>query len=110
MNFYIGNSINEIDISDDNIEFSDELIDFIYKLSIQTSYHMDELYKINPYDDIEISNMDLPRIIEISNYILSEALLESYEKQDEGNRMLTDLINIAQKALKKGLGLVSIGD
>ncbi len=110
MNFYIGNSINEIDINDDNIEFSDELIGFIYKLSLQTSYQMNELYKINPYDDIEISNMDLPRIIEISNYILSEALLESYDKPDEGNRMLMDLINIAQKALKKNLGLISIGD
>lgn len=35
MNFYIGNSIDEIDEQDVNIEFSDELIDFIYMI---TSY------------------------------------------------------------------------
>ena len=29
MNFYIGNSIDEIDEQDVNVEFSDELIDFI---------------------------------------------------------------------------------
>ena len=33
MNFYIGNSIDEIDEQDVNIEFSDELIDFIYMMS-----------------------------------------------------------------------------
>ena len=40
MNFYIGNSIDEIDEQDVNVEFSDELIDFIYKLSKQESFDM----------------------------------------------------------------------
>lgn len=31
MNFYIGNSIDEIKEQDYNVEFSDELIDFVYK-------------------------------------------------------------------------------
>lgn len=31
MNFYIGNSIDEINEQDVNVEFCDELIDFIYK-------------------------------------------------------------------------------
>lgn len=30
MNFYIGNSIDEINEQDVNVEFCDELIDFIY--------------------------------------------------------------------------------
>ena len=32
MNFYIGNSIGKIDKQDVNVEFSDKLINFIYKL------------------------------------------------------------------------------
>ena len=40
MNFYIGNSIEDIDEQDLNVEFSDELIDFIYKLSKQVSFDM----------------------------------------------------------------------
>lgn len=31
MNFYIGNSIDAIDEQDVNAEFSDKLIDFVYK-------------------------------------------------------------------------------
>lgn len=63
MNFYIGNSIDEIDEQDVNVEFSDELIDFIYKMSGQVSFHMSKLYEINPYDDVEISKNDLSQII-----------------------------------------------
>ena len=40
MNFYIGNSIDEINEQDVNVEFCDELIDFIYKMSGQVSFDM----------------------------------------------------------------------
>ncbi len=50
MNFYIGNSIDEVDIQSDNVEFSDELIEFIYKLREQVPFDMSKLYEINPYD------------------------------------------------------------
>ena len=80
MNFYIGNSIDEIDEQDVNVEFSDELIDFIYKMSGRVSFDMSKLYKINPYDDAE------------------------------GRQMLQDLLEIIKKAITRELGLVSIGD
>lgn len=110
MNFYIGNSINEIDNQDVNVEFSDELIDFIYKLSKQVSFDMSKLYEINPYDDAVVSVNDLSQIIEICNYILDASLLQNYEEPDEGNQMMEDLVKIARKAISKNVGLVSIGD
>lgn len=110
MNFYIGNSIKDIIITNDNVEFSDELLSYICGLSKQSLYDMSELYKINPYDDVEIPKLDLSRIIEICNYVLKESLLDSYREPDEGSEMLINLINIAEKALKQDSGLLSIGD
>lgn len=110
MNFYIGNSIDEIDERDVNVEFSDELIDFIYKLSNQVSFDMSKLYEIDPYNDVVISINDLSQIVEICNYILDASLLQNYGEPDEGNQMLRNLIEISQKAMKRGLGLISIGD
>lgn len=110
MNIYIGNSLSEINTGDDNVEFSDELMDFIYKLRTKNVFDMNKLYEIDPYADVEISKMDLPRIIDICNYILRESLLEDYVEQDEGTGMVLDLIQIAQKALKEDRGLVSVGD
>ncbi len=110
MTFYIGNSIKEIDEQEINVEFSDELIDFVYKVSKQESLDMSKLYEIDPYADVVISENDLYYIIKICNYILDESLLRTYEDPDEGKRMLKDLIEIAKKAQSKGLMLVSKGD
>lgn len=110
MNFYIGNSIDKIDEQDVNVEFSDELIDFIYKMSGQVSFDMSKLYKIDPYDDVEVSKNDLSQIVEICQYILDSALLQDYEKPDEGRQMLQDLLEIIKKATTRELGLISVGD
>lgn len=110
MNFYIGNSVNDIDMQDVNAEFSDELIDYIYKLSKKNIFDMSKLYEIDPYHDTEIPKRDLPQIIYICKYILNMSLIEGYKERDKGKEMLYDLLEIAQKALKKDLGLVSIGD
>lgn len=110
MNFYIGNSIDEIDEQDVSVEFSDELIDFIYKMSGQISFDMSKLYEIDPYDDVEVSKNDLPQIVEICKSILDSALLQDYEEPDEGRQMLQDLLEIIKKATTRELGLVSIGE
>lgn len=110
MNFYMGNSIDEIDDQDVNVEFSDELIDFIYKMSGQLSFDVRKLYQINPYDDVEVSKSDLLQIIEICKGILDTTLLQNYEEPDEGRKMLQDLMEISSKAVSRDLGLVSIGD
>lgn len=110
MNFYIGNSIDAIDEQDVNVEFSDELIEFIYKMSGRASFDMSKLYKIDPYDDVEVSKNDLSQIAEICKSILDSTLLQDYEEPDEGRQMLQDLLEIIQKAMIRDLGLVSIGD
>lgn len=110
MNFYIGNSIDEINEQDINVEFSDDLIGFIYKLNKKVPFDMHKLCEIDPYDDGEISKNDLQEIIQICKYILDAELLHGYKELDEGNQMLKDLEEIAQEALAKDLGLISIGD
>ncbi len=71
---------------------------------------MHQLCEINPYDDVEISKNDLKQIIQICKCILDNKLLCDYDEPDEGNQMLKDLVELAQKALLKDLGLISIGD
>ena len=83
MDFYIGSTINEIDEQGANVEFSDELLGFIYKLKEQVSIDMSKLYEINPYDDVEISVNDLYQIIEVCNYIIDKSLLRDYVESVE---------------------------
>ena len=110
MNFYIGNSIDEINVCDASVEFSDELISFIYKLSKDTSFDMSKLYNIDPYDDVVIPLEDVENIIDVCDFVLKKVPQQDYEEIDEGNQMLKNLLEIAQRAKTRNLGLVSIGD
>lgn len=111
MNFYIGNLIDEIEEQNVSVAFCDELIYFIYnKLRGQVSFDMSKLYGLDPYDDVEVPASDLTQIIEICNSILDTSLLRNYEEAEEGNEALRGLVEIAEKALSRGSGLISIGD
>ncbi len=111
MNFYIGNAIEDIDVNEgENVEFSDDFLDLIYKLRKKVSIDMSKLYKINPYRDVIISKKDLFEIIKICKYILNASLLENDIELEERKQMLKELIAIAQKAIARDLGLISIGD
>lgn len=110
MNFYIGDTLEEISHDQFNIIFTDELIQYIYCLSKQSTYDMVKLYSINPYSDVSIPYEDLSEIIEICNQIIKEDLLSNYREYDAGMKMLTDLINISQSALADKKGLISVGD
>ena len=110
MNFYMGNTIGEINKEDFNAEVRDDLIDFIYKLKGQVAFDMSKLYEINPYDDVEIPKSDLPQIVKICKYMLETSLLKDYKEKAEGDQMLRNLLKVAQEAIARNIGLVSIGD
>lgn len=110
MNFYIGNSIDSLDVSGENIEFSDELLDFICRKGKGLSCHTDKLCKINPYADAVIPLVDLPQIMEICSCFLHQESLQKGQYRDEWKQMLTGLMEIAQEAIYRGMGLISIGD
>lgn len=110
MNFYIGNSIEEINKQDYNVEFSDELINYIYQMRNKVSCDMSKLYQINPYGDVEVLPNDLPQVITTCKYILDTEMLKDYDDSNEGIHMVEDLLDIAQKALSRNLRLISIGD
>lgn len=110
MNFYIGDSISTIDINEYNIEFSDDLLNFICENAKAIPCNTNILLKINPYTDTFIPLVNLPQIITICNYLLNHELFLRELRLNEWTQMLTDLVKIVQDAILKGSGLISIGD
>lgn len=110
MNFYIGDSIRDLDISGDNVEFSDELLDFIYNEGKKLSFNTEKLCGINPYTDTEIPLSKLPQIVEICKHFLNQRLLPKSENYNEWHKMIIELIKYAQEAIFRGSGLIVIGD
>ena len=110
MNFYIGSSINDLDVHDNNVEFDDELLDFIYRKSKELPFYADELCSLNPYADTEIPLTDLPQIVNTCHYLLNNAIFENHPNSGEWSCMVRDLIEIAERATIEGSGLICIGD
>ena len=110
INFYIGSSISDLDVRDNNVEFDDELLDFICEKSRELFFCADEICRLNPYADTELSLIDLPQIVSTCYYLLDNAIFENHPNLAEWNCMVRDLIEIAEKAMIKGSGLICIGD
>ena len=107
MNFYIGNSVKDINL---NNEFSDELIAYIYNSRDKVLFDMSKLYDIDPYDDVVILADDIQLIINTCKSILVSTILKDARESEIWTIMLNELINMAQQALSMETGIVSIGD
>ena len=110
MNFYIGNSVKDINLNNKNIEFSDELIGYIYSSRDEVLFDMSKLYDIDPYDDVVILADDIQLIINTCKSILVSTILKDARESEIWTIMLNELINMAQQALSMETGIVSIGD
>lgn len=97
-------------MNNENIEFSDELIGYIYSSRDEVLFDMSKLYDIDPYDDVVISRDDIQLIISACNSILTSTILEGTRELEVWTAMLNNLINMAQQALSMETGRVLIGD
>ena len=97
-------------MNNENIEFSDELIGYIYSSRDQVLFDMSKLYDIDPYDDVVILADDIQLIINTCKSILVSTILKDVRESEIWTIMLNELINMAQQALSMETGIVSIGD
>ena len=97
-------------MNNENIEFSDELIGYIYSSRDKVLFDMSKLYDIDPYDDVVILADDIQLIINTCKSILVSTILKDARESEIWTIMLNELINMAQQALSMETGIVSIGD
>ena len=97
-------------MNNENIEFSDELIGYIYSSRDEVLFDMSKLYDIDLYDDVVISRDEIQLIISACNSILTSTILEGTRELEVWTAMLNNLINMAQQALSMETGRVLIGD
>ena len=109
MNFYIGNSFEDLKITDRNIEIGDDLLEFLYKNNYIVDSKKFVLNEIDPYDDTVIDNSKLQQWLAMCNSIVSSKILEQYEDLDEAGN-IEELIILIKEALKNDLNLIIIGD
>lgn len=109
MNFYIGNTIEDLKINDRNVEFSDDLLEYLKKNERIFGLEEFVLQEIDPYDDTVIDNSELQQWLSMCDSIVSSNILEQYEDLDE-TKNVEELIVLINEALNNNLNLIVIGD
>ncbi len=110
MNFYIGNSLDEIKRDDYNIWFSDDLLQHIYNHRKQISADSNVLFEVDPYSDTLVDYGKVKEINNICSLCIETGIIEGYDDYDEGIEMINDLLQITKSALLNKKGLIIIGD
>ncbi len=108
MNFYIGNSIEQLNENDKNVELDDEMIEYLY--SIKKIIPFVAFFTIDPYSDMLVEEENISDIVLMCEYVLKEQVLNDYDENEEIILAISELNNLCHNALKKGEKIIVIGD
>lgn len=110
MNFYLGDSIEELDIEEKNIELDDDLFQFIYNSRNKLENKLQALFEIDQYTDVLIPLSKVEDLKKACTSLLDTNILTDYEDYEEAKVTIMDLIELCNKACTLNIGLISIGD
>lgn len=110
MNFYIGDSMKELDINDRNIEYNDDLYQFVYESRKRLESNIQVLFEIDQFSDVLIPFNKVKELEAACQSILNSNILANYDDHDEAKATIQGLFDLCKDAYNLNIGLISIGD
>lgn len=108
MNFYISNSIEQLDINEKNVELNDDMVEYLY--SIKMIIPFTAFFKLDPYSDTIIEKEDIKDIILMCEYVINEQILNDYVGSKELIVVIREFNDLCCNAIKQCKKIVVIGD
>lgn len=108
MNFYIGSSIERLNVSETNIELDDEMMEYLY--SIKEKIPFETFFTIDLYSDTVLEKEDISDIISMCEYLLKKQVLNDYDESEELTFAISEINDLCCNAIKQGEKIVVIGD
>jgi negative regulator of replication initiation len=110
MNFYIGDSIEKLNLYDNNVEIDDELYEYIYQHRNKFINGVNALLRIDRFSDTLIHPEEVKKLRDDCRNILELDIINQYKYYNEANNAINELIDICNEAYSRRSGLISIGD
>ncbi|MDU4853127.1 hypothetical protein ACTQ31_15370 [Clostridium butyricum] len=108
MNFYIGHSIEQLNVDDKNVELDDEMMEYLY--SIKEKIPFVAFFTIDPYSDMVVEKNEISDIISMCDYVVKEQRLNDYDESEDIILAIRELNSLCQNALKQSKKIIVIGD
>lgn len=110
MNFYVGNSFDELNQNSINAYFTAEFAEFLFESRDTLPVDLSWLFEMDPYNDVVLSHHTVHKVFDSCFKLKQLEIWNSYEFPEDGKCAVCDLLKLAEDALGKGKGLVSEGD
>ena len=110
MNFYIGDSIEKLNIADSNVEIDDDLYEYVYRNREIFGNGLDTFLGIDQFSDSLIYLKEVRKLQEECEALLISGILKQYQHENEAEAAINELIDICDEAYFRRLGLISIRD
>lgn len=108
MNFYLGSSIERLNVSEKNIELDDDMMAYLY--SIKEKIPFRTFFTIDLYSDTVLEKKGISDILSMCEYLLKEQVLNDYDENEELTLAISELNDLCCNAVKQGEKIVVIGD
>jgi hypothetical protein len=108
MNFYIGNSIEQINVNDKNVELNDEMVEYLYSLKKMIPY--ESFFALDLYSDTVVKEKELMDIINMCAFLIDEHILNDYYEREDIISAIGDLNDLCCNAIKQREKVIAIGD
>lgn len=108
MNFYIGNSVGQLNANDESVELGDEIVEYLY--SIKENVPFVVFFTIDPYADTIVKKNNIVDIISMCDYVLESGKLNNYDEKEEIISTIRELDELCCNALKQNKNVIVIGD
>lgn len=108
MNFYVGNSFEQLNVNEINVELDDEMVEYLYSIKEKIPYVM--FFSLDPYSDTVVEKEDISDIILMCEYVLKEQVLNDYSERDHLTFSIKELNDLCCKAIKQCKKILVIGD
>ncbi len=110
MNFYIGDSIEKLNVADNNVEIDDDLYEYVYQYREKFGNGLDTFLGIDRFSDSLIYLEEVRKLQKACEALLISGILKQYQHENLAEAAINELIDICDEAYSRHLGLISIGD
>lgn len=105
MDFYLGNNMEELNINDNCVNLSDELLEYLSVNARKISADLTVLFSIDPYHDEVVYTNEIYKL-----FYLCEDLEKINLPNSEFRNSIVALKKMAEIAIKTNRNIISLGD
>ncbi|RDU22593.1 hypothetical protein [Anaerosacchariphilus polymeriproducens] len=110
LDFYIANSIDDINQNMTSVELSEEVQEYIYKNTKYINIDLKCINELDPYGDTIIEHDKIEQLLFVFKTLVDNSFFKHCENNNEVEESIENLISLLNESLIRKEKVIAIGD